>query len=152
MVLFDLSPLSLSASLSFPSPHHSPTSPRLPSPFIQSLHPSSVPPLLCIETTWSLKRGGRLAASLILINPAWWHGHSRSQALLVYQIEIHNLIEVRALSRQNKSLQPGPARSIVINIWLGSTQLVGREKKTHTCNLHLKLSVKSWQYQTGLSY
>lgn len=74
-----------------------------------------------------MRRGERLTALLILINPASELGHSRPQALSVYQIEIHNLIEVRTSSRPNKILQPGPARSIVINIRLGGLQLVTEE-------------------------
>lgn len=94
-----LGALKFASTLSLPFLRLSPSlliTPPSPSP-----HPSHASTLyynnLIHEAGW-----GGLAAPLILtlINPAW----SRS----VYQIEIHNLIEVRASSRQNKSLQPRP--------------------------------------------
>lgn len=92
-----------------------------------------------------MRRGERLTALLILINPASELGHSRPQALSVYQIEIHNLIEVRTSSRTNKILQPGPARSIVINIRLDGLQLVRVHSRSRVHTVHSTHSQTDFQ-------
>lgn len=54
-------------------------------------------------------------AWLILINPV---RKSSRVSRIVYWMEIHNLIEVKVLGWENKSLSLGSGRSIAINIWL----------------------------------